>query len=117
MDIFRFEDEEKRVEIVEEMSDVFYFLLRMAQKYDIDLTTEFSKKMEKIIKNTLLKSLKDKTKNTRNYNMKVLIQPSSQKEAMKHFADTIEYGVSLNFLKEKMTDEYFKKLKKNLQNS
>jgi len=46
-----------------------------------------------------------------------LIQPSSQKEAMKHFADTIEYGVSLNFLKEKMTDEYFKKLKKNLQNS
>jgi len=54
---FRFKDEEevqemlkdaeKRREISEEMADVLYFVLRLAQKYDIDLVTEFKKKMEK----------------------------------------------------------------------
>ncbi len=29
------------------MSDVLYFLLRMAQRYDIDLTTELKKKIKK----------------------------------------------------------------------
>lgn len=38
---------EKREEISEEMADVLYFLLRMAQKYDIDLTSSLVKKMEK----------------------------------------------------------------------
>jgi NTP pyrophosphatase (non-canonical NTP hydrolase) len=42
-----FKDNEKRQSISEEMSDVFYFLLRLAQKYEVDLTTELHKKMEK----------------------------------------------------------------------
>jgi len=37
----------KREEISEEMADVLYFLLRFAQRYDIDLVTELNKKMEK----------------------------------------------------------------------
>ena len=37
----------KKAEISEEMADVFYFLLRLAQKYDIDLASALEKKMEK----------------------------------------------------------------------
>jgi len=40
-----FENEDKRRQIVEEMADVFYFLLRLAQMYEIDLTLELTKKM------------------------------------------------------------------------
>ena len=40
-----FENQEKREKISEEMADVLYFLLRLAQKYNIDLTTELKKKM------------------------------------------------------------------------
>ncbi|MBU2639082.1 MAG: nucleotide pyrophosphohydrolase [Nanoarchaeota archaeon] len=56
LDIFRFKSEEeieemfkteKREHISEEMADTLYFLLRFAQKYNIDLTTELNKKMEK----------------------------------------------------------------------
>ena len=43
-----FKDIKKRKEITDEISDVLYFLLRLAQRYDIDLTTELNKK---IIKN------------------------------------------------------------------
>jgi len=42
-----FNSEKKRTEISEEMADTFYFLLRLAQKYDIDLTTALADKMEK----------------------------------------------------------------------
>jgi NTP pyrophosphatase (non-canonical NTP hydrolase) len=42
-----FDDPEKRILICEELSDVFYFVLRFAQKYDIDLSTELHKKMKK----------------------------------------------------------------------
>lgn len=37
----------KRQEISEEMADVLFFLIRLAQRYDIDLTDELGKKMEK----------------------------------------------------------------------
>jgi len=37
----------KKEEISEELADVFYFVLRLAQKYDIDLATSLNKKMEK----------------------------------------------------------------------
>ena len=37
----------KRQEISEEMADVLYFLVRLAQRYNIDLTTELNKKLEK----------------------------------------------------------------------
>ena len=40
-------NKEKRQEISEEMVDVFYFLLRFAQKYDVDLSNELSKKISK----------------------------------------------------------------------
>ena len=40
-----FKDESRRQGISEELADVLYFLLRLAQRYDIDLTSELSKKM------------------------------------------------------------------------
>lgn len=56
MEIFRFKsdaeceemlrDELKRQKIADELSDVLYFILRFAQKYDFDLTSEFYRKMQ-----------------------------------------------------------------------
>ena len=40
-------DESKRQELSEEMADVLYFLVRLSQRYNIDLTTELNKKMKK----------------------------------------------------------------------
>ena len=40
-------DPKKKAEISEEMADVFYFLLRLAQRYDIDLVEALGRKMEK----------------------------------------------------------------------
>ena len=37
----------KKQELTEEMADVFYFLLRLAQRYDIDLTSELDSKIKK----------------------------------------------------------------------
>ncbi len=42
-----FSNESKRQEIYEEMADIFYFLLRLSQRYDIDLSDELMKKIEK----------------------------------------------------------------------
>lgn len=42
-----FKLESKRDDITEEMADILYFLVRLAQRYNIDLTTELNKKMEK----------------------------------------------------------------------
>ncbi|MFT4303504.1 MAG: nucleotide pyrophosphohydrolase [Candidatus Woesearchaeota archaeon] len=57
LDIFRFKsekeidemfkDDSKRTLITEEISDIFYFILRLAQRYNVDLVTELDKKMEK----------------------------------------------------------------------
>jgi NTP pyrophosphatase (non-canonical NTP hydrolase) len=41
-----FDSTEKKEKISEEIADVLYFLLRLAQKYNIDLTAELNKKME-----------------------------------------------------------------------
>lgn len=38
---------EKKAEISDEMADVFYFILRMAQRYDIDLVEALNNKIEK----------------------------------------------------------------------
>jgi len=46
-----FENMEKRQEIHEEIADVLFFLLRMAQKYEVDLTQALKKKLEKNEKN------------------------------------------------------------------
>jgi NTP pyrophosphatase (non-canonical NTP hydrolase) len=42
-----FEDNSKRQELIEEISDVLYFLVRLAQRYNIDLSTELENKMKK----------------------------------------------------------------------
>lgn len=42
-----FQNSLKREEIEDEMADVLYFLLRMAQKYNVDLDEAFNRKMEK----------------------------------------------------------------------
>ncbi|MFH1181610.1 MAG: nucleotide pyrophosphohydrolase [Candidatus Woesearchaeota archaeon] len=38
---------DKKEKLSEEMADIFYFLLRLAQKYDIDLSDSLSRKMAK----------------------------------------------------------------------
>ena len=42
-----FKDEAKKQELKDEMADTLYFLVRLAQRYDIDLTTELDQKMKK----------------------------------------------------------------------
>ncbi len=42
-----FKDPKKKGEIEEEMADVLYFLCRLAQKYNVDLSEAFKKKMNK----------------------------------------------------------------------
>jgi NTP pyrophosphatase (non-canonical NTP hydrolase) len=42
-----FKNPDKKSDISEEMADILYFLLRLAQRYDIDLTTALNKKIEK----------------------------------------------------------------------
>lgn len=41
---------QKKEEISEELSDILFFILRLAQRYDIDLSSEFQKKMQKNVK-------------------------------------------------------------------
>src|SRR3989344_937790 len=42
-----FKDSKKREDIEDEMADVLYFLCRLAQKYDVDLSEAFKRKMIK----------------------------------------------------------------------
>ena len=42
-----FDDPEKRESIEDEIADVFYFLLRLGGKYDIDLTHALHRKLKK----------------------------------------------------------------------
>ena len=42
-----FENKDKKEDISDEMADVLYFLIRMAQRYNIDLSEALEKKMEK----------------------------------------------------------------------
>lgn len=57
-----FKNPEKREKISEEIADVLYFLLRLAQRYDIDLTVELKKKMEKNEKKYPLEKAKGSNK-------------------------------------------------------
>lgn len=43
-------DPKKSAEISDEMADTLYFLLRLAQKYDIDLAGSFERKMNQNVK-------------------------------------------------------------------
>lgn len=42
-----FKDESKKEEIEDELADILYFLVRIAQKYDLDLSEALDRKMEK----------------------------------------------------------------------
>ena len=42
-----FQNKSKRQELTEEMADVLFFLIRLAQRYNVDLTTELNKKIQK----------------------------------------------------------------------
>jgi NTP pyrophosphatase (non-canonical NTP hydrolase) len=42
-----FHDEKKKEDIEDEMADILYFLVRIAQKYDLDLSESLDRKMEK----------------------------------------------------------------------
>jgi len=42
-----FEDVKKREELSEEVADILYFLIRLAERYNLDLTTELNKKITK----------------------------------------------------------------------
>ena len=42
-----FKDESKKQELSEEMADIFYFVIRLSERYNIDLTTELNKKLKK----------------------------------------------------------------------
>ena len=44
-----FKEKQKKAEISEELADVFFFVLRLAEKYHIDLNDELQKKLEKNI--------------------------------------------------------------------
>ena len=57
-----FQDKNKRQEISEETADILYFLLRLAQKYNIDLTEELNKKMIKNDKKYPLEKAKGSNK-------------------------------------------------------
>jgi len=63
---FRFQDHDvinhKRDEISEEMSDVLFFLLLMAERNNIDLTSELAKKLAKNSKNYPISKSKGKNK-------------------------------------------------------
>ena len=41
-----FKSSEKSEKICEEMADVFYFVLRLSQRYNLDLTSALNRKME-----------------------------------------------------------------------
>ncbi len=57
LDIFRFKsyeqvdelflDDGRRGEIGEELADIFYFILRLAERYGIDISDELERKMKK----------------------------------------------------------------------
>jgi NTP pyrophosphatase (non-canonical NTP hydrolase) len=51
-----------RQEISEELADTLYFILRFAQKYNIDLSDAFHKKMEKNIEKYPLDKFKGSNK-------------------------------------------------------
>ena len=57
-----FKNLKKKEEIEDEMADILYFLFRLAQKYDIDLSEAFDKKMEKSAKNYPIEKAKGSNK-------------------------------------------------------
>ena len=63
----KFKNIETRQEISEEIADILYFILRLAQKYDIDLSTELEKKTEKNCKKYPIEKAKGSNKRYSEY--------------------------------------------------
>lgn len=55
-----FNNLEKKEEIGDEMADVLFFLVRLAQKYDVDLAEAFDRKLEKSRKKYPIEKCKGK---------------------------------------------------------
>lgn len=62
-----FKDKTKTEEISEELADVLFFILRLAQRYDIDLSSEFQKKMGKNTKKYPMEKAKGSNKKYTEY--------------------------------------------------
>lgn len=62
-----FEDLDKKKQISEELSDVLYFVLRFADVYDLDLTTELKNKIELNCKKYPIEKAKDCNKKYTEY--------------------------------------------------
>ncbi len=62
-----FKDAKKKEEISDEMADVLYFLVLLAQRYDVDLTTALRKKIEKNEKKYPVDKVKGKNKKYTEY--------------------------------------------------
>ena len=61
------EDKLKRQEISEELADILFFASRLAQRYNIDLTTELNKKIQKNENKYPLKKAKGSNKKYTEY--------------------------------------------------
>ncbi len=57
-----FENSEKREEIEDEIADVMWFLFRLAQKYNVDLSEAFERKMKKFEKKYPIEKFKGSNK-------------------------------------------------------
>ena len=75
LEYFRFKSEkeveeiiiQKKEEISEELADILFFTLRLSQKYDIDLSAEFQKKIEKNAKKYPIEKSKGSNKKYTEY--------------------------------------------------
>jgi NTP pyrophosphatase (non-canonical NTP hydrolase) len=72
---FRFKSEkeveevinQRKGEISEELADILFFILRLAQRYDIDVSSEFQKKMKKNTKKYPIEKAKGSNKKYSEY--------------------------------------------------
>jgi NTP pyrophosphatase (non-canonical NTP hydrolase) len=53
---------QKKGEVSEELADILFFILRLAQRYNIDVSSEFQKKMEKNTKKYPIEKAKGSNK-------------------------------------------------------
>lgn len=62
-----FKNEKKREEISEEIADILYFLVRLSERYEIDLSTELDKKIKKNEKRYPVEKVKGSNKKYSEY--------------------------------------------------
>ncbi len=62
-----FQNNSKKHKLTEEMADVLYFLIRLAQRYNIDLTTELENKIKKNSEKSPIEKVKGSNKKYSEY--------------------------------------------------